>query len=288
MSFGKTDRSGAADSRNRPEGGISGGGATIRERSWRRRCWRRRSTGRISSGGWRSRGAGDRRRGGDAGGADRRRVRWIWRRRFWADQARVRVERRRKKKLIVAFHFLSRIRPRGDATQCRRQGLEARRRCGWLPEEQRGAAQVVWARGRVATEECPKSLVTPQSLEWVERFLTWKLAGASVNELRAREADAFLTLEREWRDGQQNPLSDVTKLLGGSGANAQSSQLSGQLTTITDQLQQLQTVNQTQIARSSRIRRRWRRTRARRDRAGRPRRNRWAARSKACWDSGWG
>ena len=45
-----------------------------------------------------------------------------------------------------------------------------------------------------------------------------------------------------------NPLSDVTKLLGGSGANAQSSQLSGQLTTITEQLQQLQTVNQTQIA----------------------------------------
>ena len=45
-----------------------------------------------------------------------------------------------------------------------------------------------------------------------------------------------------------NPLSDVTKLLGGSGASAQSSQLSGQLTTITEQLQQLQTVNQTQIA----------------------------------------
>lgn len=45
-----------------------------------------------------------------------------------------------------------------------------------------------------------------------------------------------------------NPLSDVTKLLGGSGASAQSSPLSGQLTTITEQLQQLQTVNQTQIA----------------------------------------
>jgi hypothetical protein len=47
-----------------------------------------------------------------------------------------------------------------------------------------------------------------------------------------------------------NPLGDVAKLLGGSAASAGSSQtgeLTGQLTTITQQLQQLQTVNQSQI-----------------------------------------
>lgn len=80
--------------------------------------------------------------------------------------------------------------------------MEVRRRCGWLPEERRGPRRPVWARGRVGAEECPKSLVTPQSLEWVETFLTWKFSGGgALNELRARDADAFLILEREWRAG---------------------------------------------------------------------------------------
>lgn len=44
-----------------------------------------------------------------------------------------------------------------------------------------------------------------------------------------------------------NPLNAVTAALGGSGAVAQSGVLTEQLTTITQQLQQLETVNQTQI-----------------------------------------
>jgi hypothetical protein len=44
-----------------------------------------------------------------------------------------------------------------------------------------------------------------------------------------------------------NPVDEVTKLLGGSGQGASASQLTEQLTTITQQLTQLQTVNQTQI-----------------------------------------
>jgi hypothetical protein len=122
----------------------------------------------------------------------------------------VRVDGRRTKKLIVAFHFQSsdHFLVAGGAAwrcdECRRQRLEARRRCGWLPAERRGARRIVWARGRVAAEECPKSLVTPQSLEWIEKFLTWKFAGArAVEHLPARDADAILILEREWRDGQQ-------------------------------------------------------------------------------------
>lgn len=62
----------------------------------------------------------------------------------------------------------------------------------------------MWARGQVGAEECPKSLVTPRSLEWIEKFLTWKFAGSqAIEELTARDADAFLILEREWRDGQR-------------------------------------------------------------------------------------
>jgi hypothetical protein len=56
----------------------------------------------------------------------------------------------------------------------------------------------------VAAEECPKSLVTPRSLEWIEKFFSRKFAGGGAFEdMPARDADAFLILEREWRNGQQ-------------------------------------------------------------------------------------
>jgi hypothetical protein len=116
----------------------------------------------------------------------------------------MRVERERKKKLTVAFHFL---RADGNAgwrcEQCRRQGLEARRRCGFLPEARREPARVVWARGRVATEECPTSFVTPASVELVEKYFAWKVSAWN-GELTAREAEAFVVLEREWRTEQTN------------------------------------------------------------------------------------
>ena len=125
----------------------------------------------------------------------------------------MRVERERKKKLIVAFHFL-----RGEGAdprrmagwrceQCRRQGLEARRRCGFLTEDARGVRRVVWARGGAAAEECPTSLVTPASLEFLERFFAWKSVGkaeSNIQGLTAREAEAFVVLEGELRREQVN------------------------------------------------------------------------------------
>lgn len=111
----------------------------------------------------------------------------------------MRAKRERKKKLIVAFHFLrvDRAGAGWRCEQCRRQGLEARRRCGFLPEAKRGTARVVWARGRVATEECPTSWVTPQSVELIEKFFAWKTVGA--REVTAKEAEAFVLLEQELR-----------------------------------------------------------------------------------------
>lgn len=71
-----------------------------------------------------------------------------------------------------------------------------------MAAERRGPRKLVWARGRTAVEECPKSLITPQSLEWVERFFAWKFGGETrLEEMDARQADAFLMLEREWRTG---------------------------------------------------------------------------------------
>jgi hypothetical protein len=63
--------------------------------------------------------------------------------------------------------------------------------------EQRSAKRIVWARGTASTEECPKSLMTAESIELLERYFAWKTWG--LKNLTACEADAFLALERELR-----------------------------------------------------------------------------------------
>ena len=61
----------------------------------------------------------------------------------------------------------------------------------------------MWARGRASAEECPKSLVTAESIELLERFFAAHALGASGTwgwkDPTAREADAFLALEQELR-----------------------------------------------------------------------------------------
>jgi hypothetical protein len=109
----------------------------------------------------------------------------------------VRVDGDREKKLVLAFHFLRGEQAGWRCEQCRRQGLEARRRCGFLEEQKKGPRRVVWARGRASSEECPTSAVTPASVELVERFFERKLGGGV--EMTAREADALVILDREMR-----------------------------------------------------------------------------------------
>jgi hypothetical protein len=124
----------------------------------------------------------------------------------------VRVGRERKKKLIVAFHFtianqqLSN-RAGWDCGSCRQHGLEAKRRCGFLPVEKRGEPRLVWGRKTAQTEECPKSFVTGESLALVEEFFVRRRLGLQDSlETDARKVDAFLILrdemEREERDGK--------------------------------------------------------------------------------------
>jgi hypothetical protein len=118
----------------------------------------------------------------------------------------------RKKKLIVAFHFVTANQrfPNGagwNCDSCRQHGLEVKRRCGFLPEDQRGAPRIVWGRGQTQAEECPKSLITGESLALLEEFFVRRRLGMQDSrELEARKVDAFLILrdemEREERDGE--------------------------------------------------------------------------------------
>ena len=60
--------------------------------------------------------------------------------------------------------------------------------------------------GRGVGEECPTSLVTPASIEFVEGYFAWKAVGRGglTAGLTAREAEAFVALEKEWRREQMN------------------------------------------------------------------------------------
>jgi hypothetical protein len=120
----------------------------------------------------------------------------------------VRTGRERKKKLIIAFHFQFSNRAGWNCESCRQHGLETKRRCGFLPEDQRGEQRIVWGRKQTESEECPKSLVTGESLAFVEEFFVRRRLGIQQDfpEMEARKVDAFLILrdqmEREELDGK--------------------------------------------------------------------------------------
>jgi hypothetical protein len=50
----------------------------------------------------------------------------------------------------------------------------------------------------VATEICPKSLITGQSLTWVEEFLLWRKCGQVwPQNMNTRKLEAFLILQEQ-------------------------------------------------------------------------------------------
>lgn len=61
---------------------------------------------------------------------------------------------------------------------------------------------MVWVGGGVATNRCPKSVITGQSMAWLETFLVWKRSKATeVLQWDARTVEAMLILENEVRGG---------------------------------------------------------------------------------------
>jgi len=110
----------------------------------------------------------------------------------------VRFDGDREKKLIVAFHFQLSNPAAWKCDECRKAGLERQRRCAWVPAAAETPAQVVWARGPVATDVCPKSLITAESVGWIEEFLVWKRLGLMLTrETNIRQVEAFLILEEQ-------------------------------------------------------------------------------------------
>jgi hypothetical protein len=93
---------------------------------------------------------------------------------------------------------------------CRQNGLEVKRRCGFLPDEKRGEPRIVWGRKQTQSDECPRSFVTGESLAMVEEFFVRRRFGVGdsigLEVMAARKVDAFLILrdemENEERDGK--------------------------------------------------------------------------------------
>jgi len=68
---------------------------------------------------------------------------------------------------------------------------------------------LIWVRKQVALRTCPKSYITGESLTLVEEFFVRRrLGGARLEELSAKQVEAFVILEKalaaEKSDGQHN------------------------------------------------------------------------------------
>lgn len=79
------------------------------------------------------------------------------------------------------------------------------RKCAWLPAETPLDERIVWVRGNVFSNRCPKSLITAESLRYLDIFTARaQLGGTNIESLEAKTADALLTLQRAWQEENQD------------------------------------------------------------------------------------
>jgi len=50
---------------------------------------------------------------------------------------------------------------------------------------------------------CPKSVITAQSLHFLEQFRSWKEGGGGLWHMDAKDADAVMVLEQAWQMEKQ-------------------------------------------------------------------------------------
>ena len=69
------------------------------------------------------------------------------------------------------------------------------------------SSPLVWARKQVSLTVCPRSYITGESETLVEEFFVRKGLGARFDKLTARQAEAFVVLDKELtaeiKDGQR-------------------------------------------------------------------------------------
>jgi hypothetical protein len=73
------------------------------------------------------------------------------------------------------------------------------RNCAWIDTQQTVSKRAVWTRKAVFSVRCPKSVITAQSLHFLEQFRWWKqCGGGAIWEMDAKSADALMVLEDAW------------------------------------------------------------------------------------------
>lgn len=74
---------------------------------------------------------------------------------------------------------------------------ERSRRCGFLGLTPAEDGPPVWSRGGVVLKECPKPLVTPQSIALLGAYFLLRRSGQLIDPaMSSKCTDAFLLLER--------------------------------------------------------------------------------------------
>ena len=74
------------------------------------------------------------------------------------------------------------------------------RLCAFQGEQAPKSAPPVWARHGISTQQCPKSLITAESLRLLEEFQIWKRFGcANIWAMPARTVEAISVVEDQWR-----------------------------------------------------------------------------------------
>jgi hypothetical protein len=71
-----------------------------------------------------------------------------------------------------------------------------KRACGFLPDNKANNKRVVWYRNGVEAHECPVSLITPQSIRWLDE---WSVLLTMTNETEAKSWEAKQILDEEQR-----------------------------------------------------------------------------------------
>jgi hypothetical protein len=79
------------------------------------------------------------------------------------------------------------------------------RNCAWVRREQPAKPRAVWARRGIYSVHCPKSVITSESLYYLDQFRWWKEGGGGgLWHMEAKTADAVILLEQAWQTEKQH------------------------------------------------------------------------------------